>query len=182
MRWLGRLVLLVILWLLAWGEGTIGNVVSGVLVGAALLVAFPLTTRVDRFRLDLVAVAQLVGHVLVQLVSSNVQMTREILRRRPAVCPGVLAHRLRVPSEHVVTLMTSVIALSPGTMTIDVSDESDTIYVHFLFLYDEAAARRSLERLERLAARAINVQPEADSSSGAPPSSAPAPLDSPEAT
>ena len=41
-------------------------------------------------------------------------MTREILRRRPTVRPGVIAHRLQWPSDYVVTLMTSIIALSPG--------------------------------------------------------------------
>ena len=39
--------------------------------------------------------ARLAGYVAVQLVTSNVVMTREILRRRLDVQPGVLAHRLR---------------------------------------------------------------------------------------
>ena len=51
--------------------------------------------------------------------------------------------------------MTSVIALSPGTMTVDVDRESTTIYVHFFRLRDLAAARASLARLERLVVDAI---------------------------
>jgi multicomponent Na+:H+ antiporter subunit E len=155
-RILGRIVLLVALWLLAWGEVTVANVVSGAAVASALLVAFPPERRAgDGLQLRPLGVARLAGYVLVQLVTSNLVMTAAILRRHPSTRPGVLAHRLQRPSEEIVTLMTSVIALSPGTMTVDVDPDSTTIYVHFLFLRDVDAARAQLTRLERLAVRAV---------------------------
>jgi multicomponent Na+:H+ antiporter subunit E len=154
----GRVVLLMVLWLLAWGEVTVANVASGLAVASVLLIAFPPGTRATpRLRSDAGGAARLAGFVLLQLVTSNVVMTRAILRPRPAIRTGVLAHRLHQPSEHVVTVMTSVIALSPGTMLVDVDAESSTIYVHFLFLRDVDAARASLARLERLASEAIGT-------------------------
>jgi multicomponent Na+:H+ antiporter subunit E len=157
-RFAGRLALLTALWLLAWGQLSLANVVSGVAVAAALLVAFPPSrARPAPVRVDVLAVGRLAGHIAVQLVTSNIVMTREVLRPRSTIRPGVLAHRLQRPSEHVVTLMTSVIALSPGTMTVDVDRTSSTIYVHFLFLRDVAAARASLGHLERLAAAAVTA-------------------------
>jgi multicomponent Na+:H+ antiporter subunit E len=158
MRLLGRVVPLVALWLLAWGEVTVANVASGVAVAAALLVAFPVNRGADQhLRLNPWGATRLAGYVVGQLVTSNVVMTREILRRHAKFSPGVLAHRLRAPSEEVVTIMTSVIALSPGSMTVDVDRGSTTIYVHFLFLRDIESARASLNRLERLASRAISA-------------------------
>jgi multisubunit Na+/H+ antiporter MnhE subunit len=53
--------------------------------------------------------------------------------------------------------MTSIIALSPGTMTVDVDATSSTIYVHFFRLRDVAAARRQLDRLERLVRKALHT-------------------------
>jgi multicomponent Na+:H+ antiporter subunit E len=150
-----RVALLVALWLLAWGRITVPNVVSGVAVATMLLLAFPPAVGGRRTRVNPVGVLRLAGYVVVQLLTSNVVMTREILRPRPNILPGVLAHRLRSPSEELVTLMTSIIALSPGTMTADVDPDSTTIYVHFLLLRDLDAARASLDRLERLASRAI---------------------------
>jgi multicomponent Na+:H+ antiporter subunit E len=148
--------LLVGLWLLAWGQVSVANAISGVAVAAALLVAFPPDRRpAGRLRVSVAGLGRLAAYVVHQLVSSNAVMTREILRRRPRSHQGVVAHRLRQPSEEVVTLMSSVIALSPGTMTVDVDRASETIYVHFLLLHDVEAARASLERLERLAVGAI---------------------------
>jgi multicomponent Na+:H+ antiporter subunit E len=154
---LSRVTLLVALWLLAWGEITLANVLSGTVVAGALLVAFPPDRRTHgrRLRISGLGVARLAAYVAAQLVISNIVMTRQILRRRPDPHPGVLAHRLRQPSEEVATVMTSVIALSPGTMTVDVDDDSSTIYVHFFRLHDVDAARSSLHRLERLAVNAI---------------------------
>lgn len=156
MRILGRIALLVGLWLLAWGEVSLANVASGVAVATALLVAFPPGPRASgRLRFSAIGAGRLAAYVVLQLVKSNLVMAREILRRRPDARPGVLAHRLTQPSEEVVTVMTSVIALSPGTMTADVDAESRIIYVHFFLLRDVEAARTSLSRLEDLAVGAI---------------------------
>ncbi len=159
MRVVPRVALLVVLWLLAWGDFTIANVASGIVVAALLLLAFPLgrTSRSPR-RVSPLGVAVLVGHVGWSLIASNIVMAREILRRVPRDRPGVLAHRLLEPSDEVVTVMTSVIALSPGTMTVDVAVNSTTIYVHFFRLDDIPAARASLRRLEQLVVAAIPLR------------------------
>jgi multicomponent Na+:H+ antiporter subunit E len=160
MRSVGRVGLLTALWLLAWGDASLANALSGAVLATGLLLAFPPpAARSSRGRVNLRAVARLAGYVVVQLWTSNVVMTREVLRRTSTAHPGILAHRLRHPSEHVVTVMTSVIALSPGTMTVDVDRTSSTIYVHFLFLREVSAARATLERLERLASDAIDPDP-----------------------
>lgn len=156
MRIVGRVTMLVALWLLAWGEISLANVVSGTVVAAALLVTFPPGQRPHgRLRFSALGVARLLAYVAFQLVISNVVMTRQILRPAPDLQPGVLAHRLQRPSEEVATVMTSIIALSPGTMTVDLDRDSSTIYVHFFRLADVDAARAALTRLERLAVKAI---------------------------
>lgn len=159
MRIVRRIALLVVLWLLAWGDFTLANVLSGIVVAGLLLIAFPLG-RMHRSprRISVVGAAVLVGHVAVQLVASNVVMAREILRRTPRARPGVLAHRLLEPSEEVVTVMTSIISLSPGTMTVDVDAGSTTIYVHFFQLDDVPAARAFLRKLERRVDAAIPLR------------------------
>lgn len=158
MRFVTRVLLLVVLWLLAWGEVSLANVVSGVVVATVLLAVFPPSKRAGRgFRVSLPGSVRFVGYVGKELVASNILMIREILRPRLAVSPGVLAHRLVQPSEEVATVMTTVIALSPGTMIVDVDHDASTIYVHFLFLRDIEAARASLVHLETRTRRAVVV-------------------------
>ena len=154
MRTFTRLATLVALWLLAWGELSLENVVSGIAVASAVLVAFPPSRRASgHVRVRPVGTVRLLLYVIGQLVSSNILMTRQILRRHPDVHPGVIAHPLRQPSDEAITVMTSIIALSPGTMTVDV--DPSTIYVHFFRLHDIAAARQQLRHLEQLVTGAI---------------------------
>jgi multicomponent Na+:H+ antiporter subunit E len=152
---LGLAALLVVLWILAWGQFTLANVLSGVVVAAVLLLAFPRRRREGSLRFSAAGIARLAGYVVTQLITSNIVMTRQILRRDTARRPGVLAHRLERPSAHVATVMSWVIALSPGTMTIDVAGDSSVIYVHFYELEDVDAARAYLVRLEHLVTSAI---------------------------
>jgi multicomponent Na+:H+ antiporter subunit E len=153
---------LVVLWILAWGRISLANLVSGIVVTAVLLLAFPLRRPTEAIRGNPIGIARLFASAAREVVVANLEMTRQILRRRPNVRPGVLAHRLQWPSEVIATVMASVIALSPGTMTVDVSDDSSVIYIHFFDLRDVPAARASLVRLEQRIHRAVSgatVQP-----------------------
>jgi multicomponent Na+:H+ antiporter subunit E len=156
MRPAARGALLVGLWLLAWGEISLANVLSGVAVAAALLVAFPASTKsAEGVRPHLGGILRLGLYVTRQLLVSNVAMAVQIIRGAPHTHAAVLSHRLAMPSEQVVTVMTSIISLSPGTMTVDVDDTASTIYVHFFDLPDIEHGRAELLRLEHLVTRAI---------------------------
>lgn len=151
-----RLVVLVALWLLAWGEASLANVVTGVVLAAVLLAAFPpVRPSASRPRIRPIGVLRLVVYVLWQLVTSNVLVTREILSRRSRVRTGVIAHHVDRPSDGVITLIANITALTPGTMTVEVSSDPAVICVHFLLLDDVDDARRDVARLERLVHAAI---------------------------
>jgi multicomponent Na+:H+ antiporter subunit E len=150
-----RVAGLVLLWLLAWGEASVANVVSGVVVACALLVAFPPRARRSTGRVRLLGALRLLLYVGGQLVTSNYLVAREILSRRSTVRAGVLAYELRRPSDEVVTLMANVMSLTPGTMTVEATSDPAVLYVHFLLLDDVAGARRAISRLEELAVATI---------------------------
>lgn len=155
-----RIVPLVALWLLAWGDVSVANVMSGIAVALGLLIAFPpRPSSGPRVRLRPAAMARLAGYVIVQLVVSNLLVAREIVSRRSRIRTGVLAHHLQQPSDAVLSVMANVIALSPGTMTVDVSSDPAVLYVHFLLLDDVEDARRAIARLERLVADALGGTP-----------------------
>jgi multicomponent Na+:H+ antiporter subunit E len=151
-----RLALLVAIWLLAWGEITTANVVTGFAVAALLLAIFPAarSTTHANARPRPLAILRLVAYVARQLVVSNLLVAREIVSPRGRVNSGVIAHELETRSDVVLTLVANIMALTPGTMTVEATREPPVLHVHFLLLDDVASAHRSVANLERLVAAA----------------------------
>ncbi len=152
MRGMRRAALLVVFWLLAWGEVSVANALSGLVVAVGLLLAFPPYRQLEvRPHVSLAGAVRLVLYVLALLVPSTVLVVRQVLSRRSRIRTGVLAYPLEHPSDEVLSLMSHVIALTPGTMTVEATRDPWVIYVHFLLLDNVEHARRTVARLEGLA-------------------------------
>ncbi len=149
---------LALIWVLAWGTPTPANVLGGLVVAAVLLAVSPdswLSLRRTRPRLRPVAVARFLGFVLVEVVRANVILTREVVSRESRITTGVVAVPLPECSDGLLTLVTNVMAVTPGTMPIEVTRHPTVMYVHVLLLGDVEAVRRDVQHLAALAYRAF---------------------------
>ena len=162
---LGRRLLyvaaLTAVWLMLWDRITLPNAAAGVVVACVVLVVFPTARRVREARPAVIrplAVLRLAGYIAVQLVISNWLVAREILARRSRIRTGIVACRLHTDAPGLITMLANIVALSPGTMTVDVRAEPPTLYVHVLMLRDVIAARREVAHLEHLVLRAFGTE------------------------
>lgn len=153
----GIVAVLMAIWLLLWGELSVANVLSGALVAVLLLVAFPADHDVVgvRHRVRPFGVARLALFVLQDLLRSTVGTALEVLRRNTKGRTGVVACPLRVNNDGLVTFLANVIALSPGTMPIEVGYRPHVIFVHTLHAAEPEKIRAFVARLEELAVRAV---------------------------
>lgn len=151
---------LVLIWVLAWGTPTPANVLGGVAVAAVLLAVSPDTfpPRRRRSRLRPWAIARFAGFVLREVLLANVQITREILSRESSITTGVVAVPLPECSDGLLTLVTNVMAVTPGTMPLEVTRDPTVIYVHVLLLGDVEETRRDVQHLAALAYRAFGSE------------------------
>jgi multicomponent Na+:H+ antiporter subunit E len=155
----GAVVALAVIWVLLWGAASPANVLSGLLIGTLLVLVVPGLRRrrgAPRARLRPIAIARLVGFMLVTTVRSNVELTRDVLspasRRRTAIV-GV---QLPGCSDEVLTLISNLLALSPGTMPIEIRWEDPVVlYVHVLRLTDIEDVRREILHLTDLTVKAF---------------------------
>ena len=84
------------------------------------------------------------GYFLWELVLANVQVAWEVLTPGVRRRPGVIAVPLRASTDAEITLLATVITLTPGTLSLDVSDDRSTLYVHALFADDPEGLRRQI--------------------------------------
>jgi multicomponent Na+:H+ antiporter subunit E len=151
------IVAVTVIWTLAWGSLSAANVLSGVAVALLLLWIIPDDTSGLRRRSPVrpLAIARFVGYVLVQVVQSNVVLSREVLARHSRINTGVVAVPLPDCSDGLITLIANTIALTPGTMPIQVDRNPTVLYVHVLQLSDIEEARGEIRHLADLAYRAF---------------------------
>lgn len=162
-------LLLLGMWLLLWGELSVGNVASGVLVIALLYLVFPSTRPLaPRTLLHPGAFARLVGYFLVQLVASNLLVAREVVSRRSRLRAHIVSVPMRTSSPGILTLVTNITALTPGVVATAVETSPPTITVHALVLRDVDEVNEDLWRVEELCVRAFGTA-EAVAELGDPP-------------
>ena len=161
MKFAARVAALVALWLLAWGSIAPAKIAAGVVLAVVLLLLFPSSRApTPDLRFRPLATVRLVGYVLVQLVTSNLLVAREVLSRRSNVRTGVIAHPMGNAPDAAVALLANLIALTPGTMTVEATRSPACVYVHFLLLDDVEDARHAIGTLDRLVSDALGIDPD----------------------
>ena len=158
MRQLGLVAWLTLLWLVLWRDAALANVLSGVVVAVAVTSVFP-GTRGDPPRhtvRPLWAIAFLF-YFHWKMLEATLVLAREILTPRDHTMSGIIAVPVEGSSDLVVTLIANAITLTPGTVTLDISRNPTTLYVHVLHLYDTERVRRDVHRLQQFALKAMGV-------------------------
>src|SRR3546814_16430527 len=78
---------------------------------------------------------------------STLVTAADVVRPRSRVRTGIVACPLRVDNDGLVTFLANLIAVSPGTMPIEVTYNPNVIYVHALHKDDPERTRRLVARL-----------------------------------
>lgn len=154
---------LVALWLLLWNDLSVGNALAGVIVAVVVLSGARLprvscagSSDGERARVAPLSLLYFVGYVIVKLVQSNLVLAWEIVTPNDdRIRTGIVAVPLRTDSELAMLVVSSVITLTPGTITIDASGTPPVIYVNVLHLHDIEDVRRELLHIEELSVRAF---------------------------
>lgn len=155
MNQLLRLAWLTALWILLWRELSVANLASGMLVALLVTTLYPLRPLTGEHRLRPVALLTFLAYFARELLVSNLVVARSILTPRLRLRSGIVAVPVGPCSDLVVTIVANAITLTPGTMTLEVSDDRCTLYVHVLHAHDIEVVRQDTLRLLRLAHRAF---------------------------
>lgn len=101
-------------------------------------------------------------YVLWAMVLSNLSIAKLVLQPKPHLDPGIIGVPLTVTSGLEITILASVITLTPGTISVDLGRNADgqqVLYVHNLTVVDPDAFRHSVkDGFERLLLRVTQGQ------------------------
>jgi multicomponent Na+:H+ antiporter subunit E len=147
-------MLLAFAWAGLTGEFSLASLLTGLVVGFfALWLSAPLTGIERLYFVRVYRIVRLALYFLYELTMSSLRVAWDVIRPFPRNRPALVEMPLDVKSDIEILLVTNLISLTPGTLSVDVSPDRSTLLVHAMFADDHEAVVADLKSgLERLVA------------------------------
>ncbi len=146
MSGLGWNVALAAVWATALGELSLANLAVGFVLGYAILWLARGGLAPTRYFRKAWLALEFAGFFALQLLLSSLKVAADILTPAARARPGVIGIPLDARSDGEITLLANLISLTPGSLSLDVSEDRSTLFVHVMFLDDEQAVQREIKQ------------------------------------
>jgi multicomponent Na+:H+ antiporter subunit E len=142
-------LLLALAWVILSGDFSGVNLVVGLVFGYITLVLIePQVEALRGYPARIPRIIRFLAFFIKELVQANLRVGFDILTPPWHMKPGVIAMPLEARTELEITMVANLISLTPGTLSLDVSDDRKVLYIHAMFLDDEEELRRNLKEME----------------------------------
>ncbi|HZH54402.1 MAG TPA: Na+/H+ antiporter subunit E [Sphingobacteriaceae bacterium] len=130
-------LLLAFIWVALTGELSFTNLVFGFVVGFFILWLF---IRDEKERRYFSRVPKIIGfffYFIYEMIKSNLQVAYDVMTPKFFMQPGIIEYPIDAKTDFEINALAAVIALTPGTLYIDVSEDRSVIYIHVMYLRDK---------------------------------------------
>lgn len=140
-------ILLAVAWAALQGDFSLRTLVTGQVVGYLILVALvrggvlnpsPYVGRIHR-------VLGLAAYFFWELLKANLRLALDVATPRFHMTPGIIALPLDATRDREILLLSMLINTTPGSVTLDVSPDRKTLYVHVMYMDTPDAARKEIK-------------------------------------
>ena len=90
-------------------------------------------------------ILEFAGFYLFEVVASNIRVARDVLFPSGRMKPGIIKVNVADLSDQQLIAITNLITMTPGTLSLDVLEESKQLLVHSLYVEDTELAAREIE-------------------------------------
>ncbi len=130
-------LLLAFIWVALTGEVLFNNLFFGFMLGFFLLW---LMNRNDPDRKYFYQLPKIIGFIVYffyEMIKANLQVAYDVMTPRYFMKPGIVKYPTNARTDFEVTMLSTVISLTPGTLIIDISDDKKVLYIHVMYLKDK---------------------------------------------
>jgi multicomponent Na+:H+ antiporter subunit E len=145
---------LAVVWVLLWGDVSVGNVLAGIALGWVVTTVLPMPPMDFHGKVRPWGLLRLLGGFAVDLARGSVEVAVTALRVGYVPRGAVIGVRLRSHSDLYLTLTAEMCSLVPGSVVVEAHRRTGTLYLHVLDVTGpggvEAARRQVLRNEERV--------------------------------
>lgn len=108
--------------------------VFGFFLGYVVLLVSTRNAMSQKYFGGLKIVVGFIFYYLVEFFRASLRVTRDVLSLKPRMRPGILAIPLDAKTDAEINLLANLITLTPGGLSVEVSEKKDTLFVHEMYL------------------------------------------------
>lgn len=132
-RFLANL-LLTFIWVALTGGFTFANILFGFILSYFMLFVITRGAGKARYFKLVPKLISFFFYFIYQLVKANVQVAWEVGTPKLHMTPGIVGVPLDVTSDAQITMLANLITLTPGTLSLDVSEDKKVLYVYSMYI------------------------------------------------
>ncbi|MCL7411874.1 MAG: Na+/H+ antiporter subunit E [Methanosarcinaceae archaeon] len=150
-RYLFYSIPLALMWCFVHGSVTIENFIFGMILGPIALRPFMPLFKVGgelSFKDAIVRIpkqAKYFAILIIEILKANIMVARIVISPNIDIKPGIIAVPIDTKTNGGITAIANTITLTPGTLTIDISDDRSVLYVHCIDASDPDGVRTSIK-------------------------------------
>lgn len=129
-------LLLALAWVALTGQYEAASFFAGLLLGFVVLRLTLRGTAAVAYGARLKAIGGFMAFFLRELVMANLKVAFDVLTPRHHMRPGIVAIPLDPKTDLEITVLTTLITLTPGTLSLHVTDDRRTLYIHAMYIDD----------------------------------------------
>lgn len=129
-------VLLALAWSALMGNFEPPYLVFGFILGYIILWLFYKRTENQKYFREVPLIIDFILFFLWEILISNIRLTLTILSPKPKIKPAIIAVPLDLKSDIGIVMLSHMISLTPGTLSLDISSNRHILYVHVYNLND----------------------------------------------
>jgi multicomponent Na+:H+ antiporter subunit E len=143
-------ILLALVWVATTGGFTPLNLALGFGLGYLILFFAQRVLGRANYFLKMRQVIVFVGFYLRELILANLRLAYDVVTPGFHMRPGVVAVPLDAQTDAEIILLANLITMTPGSFSLDISDDRKVLYVHAMYVDDADVYRREIkDGLER---------------------------------
>lgn len=133
-----------IMWAVLWNSYTGVDFLLGYLVGIFILFVLRRFLHFDFYMRRVFAAFKLIALFIKELIMSNIDVVKVLLSPKFEIEPGIIEVPTQLKSDWELTLLASLISLTPGTLSMDFSEDKKSIFVHSIHVPDKEQMIREI--------------------------------------
>lgn len=93
-------------------------------------------------------IAEFIVFYIIRLVQSNIYIAYDILTPKMHTNPGLIKVPITLKSDIALLLFSNLVSMTPGTLSIDITEDKKYLWVHVLYKKSEEGVLNNIQEIQ----------------------------------